>query len=165
MKWTMSLLAVVVLAACERGAAESDRPAGPDPALADTLRALVEDAYDFSRGDDVVAGMTSLYPDTGRIVSASDGFLMSDADSVRQGIVRFWENVGRNMVDPQWQWGEVHVDRLGRDAAVMTATWSIPHTAPTGLPHVIRGAWTAVFVRLDGTWKIVQEHLSIPPES
>jgi hypothetical protein len=32
-----------------------------------------------------------------------------------------------------------------------------------GAPHVIGGAWTAVFARRDGRWAIVQEHLSDVP--
>ncbi|CAN5856623.1 hypothetical protein BH23GEM9_BH23GEM9_35360 [soil metagenome] len=131
-------------------------------ALEDTLRARIEAAYDFTRPD-VVAAMASLYPDTGRVVSASGGELITSPDSLRQGIAVFWENVGTNMRDPVWQWKEVHVDELGRDAAVLSATWAIPHIAPTGRPHVIEGAWTAVFRRIGGEWLIVHEHLSIPP--
>jgi len=56
------------------------------------------------------------------------------------------------------------VERLAPDAAVLTATWSIPHIAPTGRPHTIRGAWTAVFRNINGKWMIVAEHLSTPPE-
>jgi ketosteroid isomerase-like protein len=67
------------------------------------------------------------------------------------------------MRDAKWVWGDVHVDRLSGDAAVLTATWSIPHIAPNDRPHVIRGAWTAVFRRIAGKWMIVVEHLSVPP--
>jgi hypothetical protein len=69
------------------------------------------------------------------------------------------------MRGPKWVWGNVDVERLGADAAVLTGTWSIPHVAPTELPHTIRGAWTAVFRRIDGKWMIVAEHLSTPPDS
>lgn len=134
-----------------------------DRALADTLGRLIADAYDFSRAD-VVERMTALYADTGRVVSASGGQVIASADSLRRGIASFWQNVGQNMRDARWVWGDVHVDRLGEDAASLTATWSIPHMAPNHQPHVIRGAWTAVFTRIDGRWKIVQEHLSVPPE-
>ena len=106
--------------------------------------------------------MNALYPDTGRVISASGGQIIATADSLRAGIASFWQNVGRNMRDPKWVWGNVFVDRLGDDAAVLTATWSIPHIAPTGQPHVIRGAWTAVFRRISGKWMIVVEHLSVP---
>ena len=137
-------------------------PAQSDAALADTLRARIEDAYDFSRPG-VVERMNALYPDTGRVISASGGQIVASGDSLRAGIAAFWQNVGQNMRDARWVWGDVHVDRLSEDAAVLTATWSIPHIAPTGRPHVIRGAWTAVFRRLAGKWIIVVEHLSVPP--
>jgi SnoaL-like protein len=136
--------------------------AGSDAALADTLKARIEAAYDFSRPG-VVERMNSLYPDTGRVISASGGHLIASADSLREGIASFWKNVGTNMRNPKWVWGDVYVDRLGPDAAALTATWSIPHVAPDGHPHVIQGAWTAVFRRMSGKWLIVMEHLSTPP--
>jgi ketosteroid isomerase-like protein len=135
---------------------------GPDRALADTLKARIEAAYDFSRPG-VAERMSALYPKSGRVLSASGGQIVSSADSIRAGIAAFWRNVGRNMRNPKWVWGEVYADRLSADAGVLTATWSIPHIAPTGKPHTIRGAWTAVFRRLGGQWLIVAEHLSVPP--
>src|SRR5690606_12961328 len=106
----------------------------------------------------------ALYADSGRVISASAGHITTSRDSVRAGIERFWSNVGVNMRDPRWTWGDMYVDRIGSDAAVLTASWSIPHIAPTGQPHTIGGAWTAVFRRIDGEWKIVHEHLSEPHE-
>ncbi len=150
--WTL-----LVVAACGRPA-----PGGQDPALEATLRTRIEQAYDFSRPG-VVERMNDLYPDSGRVVSASGGQIVSSVDSLRAGIAAFWQNTGQNMRDAKWQWEEVHVERLGPDAAVLTGTWSIPHVAPTGKPHVIRGAWTAVFRRVTGKWLIVAEHLSTPP--
>lgn len=152
-----ALLQALVLAGCAGGA-----PAGNDVALADTLKARIESAYDFTRPG-AAERMNALYPDTGRVISASGGQILTSPDSLRAGIAAFWDNVGRNMRDPRWVWGDVYVDRLGPDAAVLSATWSIPHIAPTGRPHVIQGAWTAVFRRIDGRWMIVTEHLSVPP--
>jgi ketosteroid isomerase-like protein len=155
----ISTLLVAFLAACTR---EPPPNPGNDAALADTLRAQIEAAYDFSRPG-AVERMNALYPDTGRVISASGGQLTTSPDSVRAGIADFWRNVGQNMRDARWQWDSVYVDRLSDDAAVLTGTWSIPHVAPTGNPHVIRGAWTAVFRRSGGKWLIVTEHLSVPP--
>jgi len=154
-----SCLLLAVLAGCQRGAPQSS---GSDAALADTLKARIADAYDFSRPG-AVERMNALYPDTGRVISASGGQLTTSPDSLRAGIADFWRNVGQNMRDPKWVWGDVYVERLADDAAVLTATWSIPHIAPTGRPHVIRGAWTAVFRRIAGRWLIITEHLSAPP--
>jgi ketosteroid isomerase-like protein len=151
----------LLFAACAGPAPSSP---GSDLALADTLMARIEEAYDFSRPG-VVERMNALYPDTGRVVSASGGQFTVSGDSLRSGILAFWESAGKNMRGPKWVWGNVDVERLGPDAAVLTGTWSIPHVAPTGLPHTIRGAWTAAFRRIDGRWMIVAEHLSTPPDS
>jgi hypothetical protein len=132
-----------------------------DAALADTLKTRIAEAYDFSRPG-VADRMAALYPAQGRVLSASGGRLSESPDSLRAGIAAFWTNTGQNMRDARWQWEQVYVDRLGPDAAVLNGTWSIPHLAPTGRPHVLRGAWTAVFERIGGTWMIVAEHLSAP---
>lgn len=157
----VAVLAMVwMAAAC--GAPQQQDASGAR-ALADTLTHLIADAYDFSRPG-VVERMTALYPESGRVISASSGYVMTSPDSLRHAIARFWQNVGQNMRDPKWVWGDAYVDRLGNDAAVLTATWSIPHIAPNNQPHVIRGAWTAVFRRQGEEWKIVQEHLSVPED-
>lgn len=145
------------------GCAPAQSGAGDTAALRDTLMQRIEQAYDFTAAD-VVDRMSALYPDTGRVISASGGYVTTTVDSLRQGLAEFWETAGVNMSDPRWVWGDVHVDRLSADAAVLTGTWSIPHMAPTGAPHTIRGAWTAVFRRIEGEWVIIQEHLSVPPE-
>lgn len=152
--------AVLLLGVCACRSAPQSPEA--DMALADTLKARIEEAYDFTRPG-VAERMMALYPDTGRVISASGGQVIASGDSLRAGIHDFWLNVGQNMREPRWEWGDIYVDRLGRDAAVLTATWSIPHIAPTGRPHVLRGAWTAVFRRIDEQWMIVAEHLSVPP--
>jgi len=146
----------------------ADSDANLDPArrkaIADTLTAMIQNAYDL-KAKDVVAGLMSLYPDSGRVISASGGRVVTTRDSVEAGIKSFWTYVGRNMQDPKWIWGRPLVDVLSPDAAVVTTTYRIPHRTPAGEPHVVAGAWTAVFARRGGKWVIVQEHLSeIPPE-
>jgi ketosteroid isomerase-like protein len=156
------LLLLVTLVACPAPRSTGAEDPVALAALTDTLKARIEEAYDFSRPG-AAARMSALYPESGTVVSASGGQLTRSADSLRAGIAAFWRDVGQNMRNPRWEWGTVHVDRLSDEAAVLTATWSIPHIAPTGRPHVIRGAWTAVFRHMGGRWLIVTEHLSVPP--
>jgi len=60
--------------------------------------------------------------------------------------------------------GVLIFDVLAPDAAVMTATYHVPHLTPRNMPHTIGGAWTAVFQKRGNRWVIVQEHLSdLPP--
>ena len=132
---------------------------GARRAIGDTVTRLIEEAYDFTRPDPVRRIM-ALYPDSGPVISASNGRISSSRDTLESGIASFWEAMGRNMQQPKWVWGERHVDVLSPTAAVMTATYTIPHTAPSGAAHVVGGAWTAVFRKRDGAWRIIHEHLS-----
>jgi len=132
-------------------------------AIADSLKAMVVSAYDLSKPD-VVARLMSLYPDSGRVISASGGAMTTTRAKLEEQINTFWKYVGSNMKQPKWEWTAMEVDVLSRDAAVMTSTYRVPHTTPSGMRHVIGGAWTAVFARRGGRWVIVQEHLSdLPP--
>ena len=154
---------VAALSACEPDSG-TRIDAARQKAIGDTLTALIRSAYDL-RAKDVVARLMSLYPDSGRVISASGGRVTTTRDSLEAGIKSFYEYVGRNMQDPTWIWGRPFVDVLSPDAAVVTTTYRVPHRTPAGAPHTIAGAWTAVFARRGGKWVIVQEHLSgIPPE-
>ncbi|HEX6060263.1 MAG TPA: DUF4440 domain-containing protein [Gemmatimonadaceae bacterium] len=159
----LALAAIVTAGGCRMAepAPPTMRPAERE-AIADSLRRLVERAYDLEQPD-VVAGFLSLYPDTGRVVSAAAGRVTTSRDSLASEIRAFWDGVGRNMQDPEWFWEETWVDVLSRDAAVLTTRYRVPHHTPEGAPHSIGGAWTAVFTRRDGRWAIVQEHLSDVP--
>ncbi len=126
------------------------------------IRSEVEAAYDFSRPD-VPANLMALYAPTGPIVSASGGRITTSRDSLRTGIQAFWTNVGQNMRDAHVEWTAMDIDVVAPDVAIMTATYRIPHKQPNGLPHVIGGAWTAVFVLRNGRWYVVEEHLSDNP--
>lgn len=126
------------------------------------IRSEVVSAYDFSRPN-VPENLMALYAPTGPIISASGGRITTSRDSLRAGIQAFWNNVGRNMRDAQVDWTAMDIDLLAPTVAVMTATYRIPHKQPNGLPHVIGGAWTAVFALRNGHWYVIKEHLSDNP--
>jgi ketosteroid isomerase-like protein len=128
-------------------------------AIASEIEREVKSAYDL-KNPDVVKSFLALYPDTGRIVSSSGGRIITSRDTIFQGIRDFWQYVGSNMKDPTWMWDRFIIDVLSPDAAVMTTSYHVPHTTPQGHPHVIGGAWTAVFRKEGNRWVIIQEHLS-----
>ena len=160
----LALLALVAGAstACATPSSES-LGATERAAIADTLQRMIVAAYDITKPGDPVARMMSLYPASGPVVSASGGRVSVAHDSLEGGIRSFWQYVGQNMRDPKWEWDPMHVDVLSRDAAVVTATYRVPHLTPRGMPHVIAGALTQVFARRNGRWVVVQEHLSDVP--
>jgi ketosteroid isomerase-like protein len=133
-------------------------------AIADTLEGMVKRAYDVSGPrSGALERLLSLYPDSGRVVSASDGHMLASRDSLADGIRYFWESVGRNMREPRWIWERMVTDVLSPDAAVVTATYRVPHLTPRGEPHELAGAMTLVFAQRGGRWVVVQEHLSDRP--
>lgn len=154
-----ALGAALALAACATTTAREPTEAERREIAAEVERRL-RAATDLRTEGDVVARLLSIYPDSGRVISAAAGALTTTRDSLEGAVVAFWRDVGQNMRDPEWRWGPMQVDVLGRDAAVVTAAYRIPHLTPRGQPHVVGGAWTAVFARRGGKWVVVQEHLS-----
>jgi len=154
----VSLLALS--AACSAPATMS---AADRQAIADSLTRQVKAAYDLSTPG-AEQRLLSLYPDTGRIVSAAGGQMLTSRDTLAMGIRAFWTNVGANMRQPKWIWDRMVFDVLAPNAAVMTATYHVPHLTPANQPHTIAGAWTAVFEKRGARWYVVQEHLSDVPE-
>lgn len=156
-------IALALLGAFTSACRPDDRIA-PDErrAIADTLTALVTEAYDLQRPD-APARLLALYPDSGRVISAVAGRVTTTRDALATEIRGFWERVGQNMRDPQFVLGSTYVDVITRDAAVVTLTYRIPHRTPRDTPHVVGGAWTMLWRRQAGRWHIVQEHLSDAP--
>jgi ketosteroid isomerase-like protein len=157
----LALFGAGVLVACRT---TEQVPSDERAAIADSLRALVTGAYDFS-SPDATARLLSLYPDSGRVISAAAGSVTTTRAALAAEISGFWQRVGRNMQEPSFVLGSSYVDVITRDAAVMTFTYSIPHRTPAGMPHTVSGAWTALWRRQGGRWTIVQEHLSDAPEA
>lgn len=155
----LTLAAATLLGGCRSTSAVS---AGERQAIIDSLTRQVKAAYDLSKPN-VEQRLLSLYPPTGRVVSASSGMVLTSRDTLAMGIKAFWDNVGANMRQPKWVWDQMLWDVLAPDAAVMTATYHIPHLTPRNMPHVIGGAWTAVWQKRGDRWYVIQEHLSDLP--
>jgi hypothetical protein len=156
-----AVVTVLCLAvACRRADAPSF---AESTAISAQIRSELVSAYSLSDSG-VVERMLSLYPGSGRVISATGGHVLTSRDSVATGIRYFWNAVGTNMRDPKWEWGEFYIDVLSQSSAVVTATYRIPHRNPRNEPHVLGGAMTMVFRKVDGRWKVIQEHLSDLPQ-
>ena len=154
------LLLITLLAACSPASSVSS---ADKQAIIDSLTRQVKAAYDVSQPN-LEQRLLSLYPESGRVVSAAGGQVIASRDTLAGGIKAFWENVGANMRQPQWIWDQMLFDVLSPTSAVMTATYHVPHLTPRNEPHTIAGAWTAVFEKRGSRWYVVQEHLSdLPP--
>jgi len=153
------LFPFVLLAACSSSSVSTSER----QAIVDSLTRQVKAAYDVTKPN-LEQRLLSLYPETGRVVSASGGQVIGSRDTLALGVKAFQDNVVVNMRQPQWIWDQMLFDVLSPTAAVMTATYHVPHLTPRNEPHTIAGAWTAVFEKRGTRWYVVQEHLSdLPP--
>jgi len=160
----LAVLAATVLAIQSACGPQAPQPvsAAERKAIADSIQKLVTKAYDLT-APNPVQRMMSLYPANGPVYSAASGHISTTRAELEHQIGEFWKYVGSNMRNPKWEWTAMHVDVLASDAAVMTASYRVPHMTPMNMQHVIAGAWTAVFVNRGGRWQIIQEHLSDVP--
>src|SRR5688572_18876316 len=135
---------VFVLAIGLMGCSSSSVSTSDRQAIADSLTRQVKAAYDVTKPN-LEQRLLSLYPETGRVVSASGGQITGSRDTLAAGLKAFQDNVAANMRQPQWIWDQMLFDVLSPTSAVMTATYHVPHLTPRNEPHTIAGAWTAVF--------------------
>src|SRR5689334_4423338 len=101
----LSVAALVAVAACSTGVPS----ASERQAIADSLAAPVKAAYDLSKPN-VEQRLMSLYPPSGRVVSAAGGQIITSRDTLAMGIKAFWDNVGSNMRQPKWIWDDMIFD-------------------------------------------------------
>ena len=163
MHFKPALLLALALSACSSASGDATLSAGEAAAIRADIERAMREAYDLSKPN-VAERMLSLYPKSGRVVSANGGRASESRDSLEAGIRYFWDNVGVNMREPRWEWERFYVDVLSPSSAVVTATYRIPHRNPRNEPHVLGGAMTAVFEKRDGRWVIIHEHLSDLPQ-
>jgi ketosteroid isomerase-like protein len=156
----LPLVALALPAACS--VSGGPPPAAEQHAIADSLARQIKTAYDLTQPN-VEARLMSLYPTSGRVVSATAGQITTSRDSIAMGIKAFWENVGVNMREPKWVWQEMLFDVPAPNVAIMSAKYHIDHLTPRNQPHSIGGAWTAVFEKRGDRWYVIQEHLSDLP--
>jgi ketosteroid isomerase-like protein len=125
-----------------------------DASLADTIIALERGALDrWGRGDP--GGYLELYA---RDVTYFDPMRESRVDGV-DAMKQLLEPLrGRIKVD-RYEMIAPHVDRAG-DAAILTYNLVSHGRRPDGESAVVRWNSTAVYVQIDGRWKIVHSHWS-----
>jgi hypothetical protein len=160
------VLLFTVVAGCASPQPRQDTLSETDrAAIAETIQNRLKAAYDLTKPD-VVTQLMSVYPHNGAdIVSAAGGRVTASLDTLEAGVRSFWETTGKFMKNPRWEWGPMNVEVLSRDAAVLTTTYVVPHLTPEDEPHIIGGAWTSLWKRIDGNWYIVREHLSDMPRA
>jgi ketosteroid isomerase-like protein len=136
----------------------------PSPQLTDEQRAAIRDTIE-QRMDEMASAGRALAADRIRAVyakspvSVMNGVIIEDFDArfelTRQflGLLRALEVSIKN----------VHLEVLAPDAVIVTRNDDISWTDTTGSQGVLHTAWTGVFRRIDGEWRVIYSHESWPP--
>lgn len=122
-------------------------------------RAAIEEAvkraaWQHLRSKDAVSALSWYEPDA---IVASDGSLYPSFDRFAQDAREFYATLKQVHVAV---WDEMHVQVLGRDVAVLTATVRWSSTDKVDERIDLEGVWSAVFVRREKGWRVCARHES-----
>lgn len=94
----------------------------------------------------------------GAAVIVEQGQIRASMDEVKQSVRAFYQHnqVLENALE------EMRVQVLSSEAAVLTCYFRFASADAAGQKQQMKGAWTAVFVRQKGEWKVVAAHQSAP---
>ncbi len=96
------------------------------------------------------------------VVAVLNGVIIEDFDA-RFELTRQWLSSLRAL---EGSYKNVHIEVLAPDVVVVTRNDDLTWTDSSGLEGEWHSAWTGVFRRINGEWKIIYSHESLPlPES
>jgi ketosteroid isomerase-like protein len=153
-------MAVLVLAgACQ----------GPPAEFTEADRAAIEGilAQEFDAYADVVKridadGLVGFFQQSGDLAWAHDGVITRSWTDFSEVARQNWSVFGEV---ESFSWGDLHIQVLAPNAAVVTTTFDFAATDTAGSPIALTGSFTTVWAETDGEWKIVNAaEIYTPPE-
>ena len=148
--------AMLALVACTKPPLDEQQKT----ALADSIEQFVAGPFVATFEHPNVDSILALYVPGSDLQSVESGMIYPDRDSIVKGIRGFWGNPNTTA---HFTLGAARVAVLSRDAAVYTAMVTGAVKDSAGTETSMKFAWTGVFVRVGGAWKLQVEHSSTPP--
>ena len=152
----VTCVAALALAACTKPPLDEQQKR----ALADSLEQYVAGpfaaTFEHPNADSIIA----LYAPGPDILYADGGAVLPSRDSIEAAARAMW---GRPGLSAHFTLGSQRVAVLDRDAAVYNGMVTGGVRDSAGVETPMRFAWTGVFVRVGGHWKLQAEHTSYPP--
>jgi len=150
--------AALALAACTKPPLTDQQKA----ALADSVKQYAEGPFTATFEHPTVEKVMALYAPGDDILVVDFGRIYAGRDAVTALGRQWWGHPGMTAHFTQ---SSPHVAVLDRDAAVYTAMVTGALKDSAGVETPMNFAWTGVFVRVGGEWKLQVEHSSLPPAS
>ena len=96
--------------------------------------------------------MLSFWSDSPDFVFAGDGRILGGFEAWKAETTRHYKETRKW---EQWDWQSVHILPLSATTASATVEFTFRWIDLDGATRNMRGAWTYVFVKSDGIWKVV----------
>ena len=152
MRWSVTVLVALAIAACAKTA---DNHAPVSSAEATQIAERAEAS--FTKGD--AKAVMAQYADDAVMIDAG-----SPDPSTDRKVQSGWAQTFVSMQPADYKVVDRHIQLVGPDAFVSTGIETFTVAAGAARPTV-NARFTDVFQRQkDGSWKIVNEHVSTPPE-
>ena len=140
------IFGVVLMSPAEGGQVPSEHPA-----VYDEIRQVLDNYREAMLTRDYDA-MLSFWSDSEDFIFAGDGRILGGLEAWKAETTRHYEQTRRW---EQWEWQSVHILPLSDSAASATLEFRFRWIDSDGVTHNSRGAWTYVFVKSDGAWKVI----------
>ncbi len=152
MQWSSAVLVALALSACEKASTPS-----PPITAAEATRIAERAESTFTKGD--VKAIMSQYANDAVMIDAG-----SPDPSTDRKVQSGWAQTFVSMRPADYKVVDRRIQLLGGDAFVSSGIETFTVAAGAARPTV-SARFTDVFQRQkDGSWKIVNEHVSMPPE-
>jgi uncharacterized protein (TIGR02246 family) len=152
MRWSSTLLIPFALSACEKAPTHSS-----PVTVAEATQIAERTEATFTKGD--AKAIMSQYANDAVMIDAG-----SPDPSTNRKVQSGWAQTFVSMQPADYKVLNRHVQLLGSDAFISSGIETFTVAAGAGRPTV-SARFTDVFQRQkDGSWKIVNEHVSMPPE-
>ncbi|MBI4502428.1 MAG: nuclear transport factor 2 family protein [Gemmatimonadetes bacterium] len=154
----LGLLSVAAIAACRSGE-KHPATAVESRAVEDTLRAIVMQTFEAIQVQDAERALAVLSED---VIYIGDGLVVIGRDSLLRMTQRAFANWHKVKADVKI----THFQQFAPDVAVMNWESHISATDGKGVDRPYGGIATAIFVKRNGRWSIVQQQqcAPMPPE-
>ncbi len=152
------VLSLIVLAAVACQPATKVLTEGQRAAIRDTVEQVMDELVAAGRALDAERVRAGYAEDP---VVALNGVVIDDFDARFEMTKQFFGALRA----AEGYYDNLHVEVLAPDAVVVTRNDHLSWTDTSGMTGQWHSAWTGVFRRMDGEWKIVYAHESTLPES
>jgi ketosteroid isomerase-like protein len=115
------------------------------------IRRVLEDYRKAMLSRDYHA-MLAFWSDSGEFVFAGDGRILGGFQAWKAETTRHYQATRKWDL---WEWQNIHVLPISESAASATLEFRFRWVDTKGATHNARGAWTYVFMKVAGKWKVV----------